>query len=73
VNSRPARSTPTIAPRWPRVNKPRPLHTAAATVAVPYPEVDQEAAGRQACRGVQLDVRNVTRDGAELSAEAVAA
>jgi hypothetical protein len=29
VNSRPARSTSTIAPRWPRVNKPRPLHTAA--------------------------------------------
>jgi replication initiator protein RepSA len=42
-------------------------------VAVPYPEVDEDAAGRLACWGDQLDVRNVTRDGTELSAEAVAA
>jgi hypothetical protein len=46
---------------------------AAATVAVAYPEVDEDAPGRLARWGEQLDVRNVTRDGTELSAEAVAA
>jgi hypothetical protein len=42
-------------------------------VAVPYPEVDQDTTGRLARWGEQLDIRNVTRDGIELSAEAVSA
>jgi hypothetical protein len=42
-------------------------------VAAPYPEVDEETSGRLARWGDQLDVRNVTRDGTDLSAEAVAA
>ena len=45
---------------------------AATTVAVSYPEVDQDATERLARWGDQLDVRNVTRDGTELSAEQVA-
>jgi hypothetical protein len=49
------------------------VRLAAAIVAVPYPEVDQDAAGRLARWGDQLDIRNVTRDGTDLSAEAVAA
>jgi hypothetical protein len=49
------------------------VKAAAATVAVPYPEVDEHAPGRLARWGGQLDVRNVTRDGTDLSAEAVAA
>ena len=49
------------------------VKAAAATVAVPYPEVDAQATGRLARWGEQLDVRNVSRDGTELSAEAVAA
>jgi hypothetical protein len=49
------------------------VRLAAASVAVPYPEVDQGGAGRLARWGEQLDIRNITRDGTELSAEAVAA
>jgi replication initiator protein RepSA len=49
------------------------IKAAAATVAVPYPQVDEGAAGRLARWGDQLDIRNVTCDGTELSAEAVAA
>ena len=49
------------------------VKAAAATVAVPYPQLDPDAAGRLARWGEQLDVRNVTRDGTDLSAEAVAA
>jgi hypothetical protein len=48
------------------------VRLAAATVAVPYPPVE-EGPVRLARWGDQLDVRNVTRDGSELSAEAVAA
>jgi hypothetical protein len=49
------------------------VRLAVATVAVSYPNVDEDTAGRLARWGEQLDVRNVTRDGADLSAEAVAA
>jgi hypothetical protein len=49
------------------------VKAAAATVAVPHPEVDEGTPGRLARWGEQLDVRNVSRDGTELSAEAVAA
>jgi hypothetical protein len=49
------------------------VKAAAATVAVPYPDLDEDAPGRLARWGEQLDVRNVSRDGTELSAEAVAA
>jgi hypothetical protein len=49
------------------------VKAAAATVAVPYPEVDEHTPGRLARWGDQLDVRNITRDGTDLSAEAVAA
>jgi hypothetical protein len=48
------------------------VRLAAATVAVPFPPVE-EGPVRLARWGDQLDVRNVTKDGAELSAEAVAA
>jgi hypothetical protein len=48
------------------------IKAAAATVAVPYPPVE-EGPVRLARWGEQLDVRDVTRDGTELSAEAVAA
>jgi len=48
------------------------IKAAAATVAVPYPPVE-EGPVRLARWGEQLDVRSVTRDGTELSAEAVAA
>jgi hypothetical protein len=48
------------------------VRLAAATVAVPYPPVG-EGPVRLARWGEQLDVRNVSRDGTELSAEAVAA
>jgi hypothetical protein len=48
------------------------VRLAAATVAVPYPPVE-EGPVRLARWGEQLDVRNVSRDGTELSVEAVAA
>jgi hypothetical protein len=47
------------------------VRLAAATVAVPYPPVE-EGPVRLARWGDQLDVRDVTCDGTELSAEAVA-
>jgi hypothetical protein len=49
------------------------VRLAAATVAVPYPRLDQDAPGRLARWGEQLDIRNVSCDDTELSAEAVAA
>jgi hypothetical protein len=48
------------------------VRLAAVTVAVPYPPIEEEPE-RLARWGEQLDIRNVTKDGAELSAEAVAA
>jgi Replication initiator protein, pSAM2 len=48
------------------------VKAATATVVVPYPPVEERPV-RLARWGEQLDVRNVTRDGTELSAEAVAA
>jgi hypothetical protein len=47
------------------------VRLAVASVAVSYPEVDEHTSGRLTRWGDQLDVRNVTRDGTELSAEAV--